>query len=290
MGETKESAVNRLFTDYHDHYGRTTLYKADLTQTMMGHFDNENPNLFDGIAGLLIALNKLPVSKYFVHGARGLAAVLVHDDEGYEVKGLYGRHPQQYTTYNTVSHDEYNGITYKCAVIQEFRKSVMNDIVEYGKDHNWCFVDTSPKAKPLNSIFKSPFSFFQALTALISGNRDGNQALYQLSHIRQPDEIAFYKIVSTKYKPSLFELLFLAVGLILTSRKPKGNTSGKIMAWGKLRSMELVHFSHPITDYAKKIFFKNLTNMYGEEYLSELFKIYYKDQNHPFHVLVRGLR
>jgi len=284
--ETKQQAADRLFNHYRDWFGRTTLYKADIEQTGLGKFDNENPNLFDGLTGILLAVNHLPLERYAKWGQASLQNVLVYDDLDFAIQGLYGRHPQQFTTTNTVSRDEYNGIAYKCSVIQPLRDTVMNDIIQYGERYKWCFADTHPRYEV--NLF-NPVTMFKLINAALNKDRT-NQDAYVLSHVTQPDEMGFYKIISSKHEPTLFELLFAAVSFYLTSKKEKEDTSGKIMAWAKFKAMHLVGFKHPLITFSEKLFVKNMKKMYGENYVHELFKIYYKDVNHPFHTLTYGLQ
>ena len=108
---------------------------------------------------------------------------------------------------------------------------------------------------------------------------------------RQPKEVALYRIAA-KQEPGLFGILNMSIALWLTSRKPKEQTSGKLMAWYKIKAIELTGFKSKIWDFFKKRFDKKMQVMYNNEcYIEDLYKIYYKaNPEHPFHALVEGLK
>lgn len=285
---SKEHATITLLNNYTNKNGHVTLKPANLSDPSNGRYDSENPNLFTGEACILFKLNNIQMNNIISNTARSISAVMVLDSEGREIKGLFSRQPDSYKSNNPVSHDEYSGLNYSFACISQFRSSLAADIVEYGKKYNYCYDDTNPRVRP--SLY-NPVLWFQAYMVASGRKQRKHYKLFNTAtHWRQPDEVGFYKIMSEKHNPSIFELLFIALSLFLSVRKPKGSTSGKLINWYKLKALEIIGYSNFIVDLGAKYFYNRLRKDYGEEYVEELHRIYFKDKNHPFHTLCKGLK
>ena len=253
---TKSEAVERLFNEYTDAYGRTTLYPAKDSDPENGIYDSENQGLWTGEAGILLRLNYESMIKYDSNYGKMLRSVYVGD------VGLYSRHPAPFwqNDHHNVSKDEYRGFAYGAAAVGW--QVVMIDIISYGESNSWFFVDDDPHG---------------------GFNKD------HLGAFRLPTDRALYKIVAGQ-KPSIVELLFLGGSALLNSRKPAGDTSSKIMSWFAFKSAEIVGFESKILNFFKKRFDKNLKKCYNtDNYMEEVFKIYFPE-DHPFQVLIKGLK
>jgi len=191
---------------------------------------------------------------------------------------------------NTVSHDGYAGIMFAVAALglDNDLKYIAEEIVEYGREHNWCYLDTHPNMKPLSLFWRNPKHWWELVKVLRSENpkeeRKKYPVIYGMSHRRQPEDVTFYKIIAGE-KPSFFGLLVFALSVVFSSTKPHGNTGGKLISLHKLYALRMVGFSHWLIDAAEEEFTKNLVDMYGVHFIKELQKIYYRDPNHPFHIL-----
>jgi hypothetical protein len=138
----------------------------------------------------------------------------------------------------------------------------MSDIVGYGEDNSWFYVDDDPY---------------------------GGVNLDHMGAYRLPTDRALLKIVAGQ-DPSLLEVLSFGVSAWLNSRKPEGDTSSKLMSWFGFKAIEYSGYKSRILTFLKKRFDKNLKKQYNrDDYVSELINIYYQDQNHPFHALSKGL-
>jgi hypothetical protein len=111
-----------------------------------------------------------------------------------------------------------------------------------------------------------------------------------LTHRRLPDEIAYYKMISNKHKSNFLEGLAFGLSLFFSVRKPKGSTSGKIINWNKICSLELIGYNKWYITPFVKYFRKRLKKDYGEDYVNAMYCIYYTDGAHPFRELTKGLK
>jgi hypothetical protein len=134
---------------------------------------------------------------------------------------------------NKVSHDEYNGIAFMATVAPPLIGPHLEECIEYGKKHHWQFNDIVPNSDFFNkknwdsieTIIRT-FKKIKAYLADLKANPDNTNAVdYRhdgdigaLSTIRQPRDIAFYYIAVGK-NPSLFGVLWLAISIILSTRR-----------------------------------------------------------------------
>jgi hypothetical protein len=83
----------------------------------------------------------------------------------------------------------------------------------------------------------------------------------------------------------LLFLPFFLINYIISMSKPRENTSSKILYLVKLYPLT----NEKIYGTIYKNYLKRLEKQYGAKYFEELFKIYFKDENHPINVLARQL-
>jgi len=189
---------------------------------------------------------------------------------GFKVAGLYHRHGPPYPTgpeHHGVSHDEMNGIAIQSKL---FGLHVAEEIVKYGKKHGWAFIDERPYTHPIKNIF-----------SIEKGKR-----LFMLGRIRQPRDRAFYKMCNNE-RPSIVGYLHLLLTAWITSRKPKADTSGKILAFTRFQALK---GKYKMFDFMYKIFRKNLIKTHGENFLEDILKIYFRHSTHPFHEMAKQCR
>ena len=267
MTSIKKQAVSRLFNEYTDFYGRITLNPAKDSNPRIGVYDSENQGLWTGEAGVLLKLNGFEeelIGTYKSNFNKAMKAVQVQssDFDNINTLGLYSRHPRPFylNEHHNVSKDEYRGFAYGFAVLGNSGK--MNRIIKYAKSNSWFFVDDDPR---------------------------GGINLKHLGAYRLPTDRGLYKIVAGQ-EPSVIELLFIGISALLNSRKPKQDTSSKLMSWFAFNAIEIVGYKSKILSFFKKRFDKNMKVCYNSDtYMEEVAKIYFQP-DHPFHVLFKGLK
>ncbi len=251
MSAIVEYAIRKYFNEYTDEYGRACLYKRDKAKR--DNFDNENPHLFTGEAMLLLRMHGRLDCTY---EKQQWATTTISQVQ----PGLFGRQRVGQNFGNTVSRDEYNGLCYQaaaCESAQYFR--LVNDIIAYGEQNKNTYDDGKPN---------SGFNF---------------------RYWRQPKDTCFYKIISDTHKPSTFEKVYLALANILSAILNKKSVSGRLMAFYRMSAIRLVNHDSVIINSSYSFFNWYSKRKYGEDYLAKWHTTYFKDLNHPFHILVKHL-
>lgn len=80
---------------------------------------------------------------------------------------------------------------------------------------------------------------------------------------------------------------FLLIHSMISCSSPKEETSGKLLTICRLY---LWSEKSMVYKFIWNIVKKQLKKMYGDEYLSEICNIYFKNPDHPIHNMVRGLK
>lgn len=248
----KLNAFKDLQEKYTDRYGRVTLYPS-----VNGESDNENPNLFTGEGAMLAKLNGLVTPEYQETVYNSIKTVEI-------ITGLHSRQPNSPMDRHLISFDEHNGIMFSSVMLEN--RSLPLEIVQYGEKHDWIYIDNAPGAKLID-----------------------NPALYA-SHIRQPRDRAFYKICAHQ-EVSFFEIAYMSIALYLSGGNTKEETSGKIMSWFRIKTLETLGWDHWMWRWARNKFENKLKVLYNNEYyMEDVMAIYFRDPNHPFHTLIKGLK
>lgn len=261
----------------------------------------DNPHLFNGEALLLLSLlGRLEKSDIdFVH--QSLLETEV-------VPGLFSRHPKSFQKeyaipWHSVSHDEYNGICFMTAASPEFFRNTAIDITLYGKRYNWQYCDLYPNSEFFHYFFDNPITVIKEVRAYLADMKanpqDTNsvdlrhsQNIVALTQIRQPRDVAFYKIAAG-LTPSLFQTINLALATIFTSTgDPKEGRGGtKLMAWFRMVAIRRLNGESFLLKIAHKLFEYILTKKLGTDYPYKLISMYF-DRNdnglrHPMIMLVK---
>ena len=270
--EDNEKAVSRMRGDnstksYLDEYGRIEL--GLRTKSKRGRFSHENPKTFQGYMDIVLDhAGKFTDSRKQIT----LDAIKMTEVE----PGLFGRQVPGQNFGNTVSHDEYNGICYTASVVPELRETVCNEIVEYGMKHGKFGL-----LGPYNDE-KPGLTLVECLK-----NKEHRK---DLAFVRQPRDSAFYKIMSTKYEASWFELLFMAISSIITAHRPAfhRDCGTKLIMFFRILAIEKVTnkwYLRLLHVYIRR----KLAKTYGSQYLAKMLRAYFKDSHHPIHTLSKGL-
>jgi hypothetical protein len=278
-------AVSKEHLDqYTDCLGRTTLLPSNIPNCLNKDYDSNNAILWSGEMAILL--------KDF-HGE-------VPEDVKNQLKkflpshfvktGLLSRHPEPYRYLDTmrpISFDEYTGVAFMASVIPELSK-FMDDTVEYGIKNNWQFWDvpTYENGKSLKTLFslkalKQWVPYLQEESLRKSTIKYPElYPLFATHHIHQQ---AFYKMMSSKYKPSLFEELYFAVASYFA--EDKHSWSSLNMWIFRYKAIEYKKYDSKIISYMKERFEKKMLKRFGMFYETLVFQQFYEDYNHPFHLI-----
>lgn len=300
----KKEAIDTLLNKYTDVYGRTTLYLAEKSDPKNGKYDSGNPHLFTGIATYLVFATTndgVLCCRQAKNFHRSIKSTIVQ-------KGLFSRHPDPYRfteAHDPISLDEYYGLCYSTAIIPRalyIGYNLANDIVEYGQKNSWVFDDKNPgKVKLSLNIFSTLSTLFKVIvtafkTKKYGGSKeidkiiDSDVNLRYLSRIRLPKDRFLPKALSSLTKPSLLEKLFIFFGIFSTMRKSNTRVDGKIMDFFQFLVLKHINYDSFLVNRAAKLFNSKMIEQYGENYPEVIFKIYFKDENHPFHTLIKGIK
>jgi hypothetical protein len=290
---SKKNAAERLYAHWTDKDGRTNIYNAN-PNSRSTKSDNHNANLFTGEAAILLRLANVMEKKHADDIKRALEGVKIEP-------GLFTRHPdgsQANADYDVVSHDEYNGIMYMIAALPELAHEA-DAIVEYGQKYNWQFIDGDPGKDGFKALVKNPIRSIKAIVNIYKAwKSDNKQKLNEarwaageisyLSYIRVPRDRAFYKIMAPSYKPSTFELLWLALSIFFMARKPKEEFSGRCMAMFRFLAIDMVGYQSKILNLAHGYMLGKFLQDYGQDFFEVILVNYFKNKTHPFHELAKG--
>jgi len=253
LSKEAEQAVKDYFDYYSDEYMRLSLMPR-LASKLKG-YDNENPHLFTGMFATLMAT-------LGVYDEQFMYQLDVNMQEAMVVEGLYGRqsvglngypknHPQ-HGEFNTVSHDEYNGIIMQSIYIM--RKDLIDDVVDYGKQNKYCYDDSEP--------YK-----------------------FNMRYMRQPRDTYFYKSCSELYAPSTLEKVWFLASTFLTSRSKGVRVDGELMLFYKFLTFRLAGYSSRTVSMAENYYTKKMVERFGTDWVVALHQLYFKANKHPIHVL-----
>lgn len=296
---SKIEAKQSLLNNYLDEYGRVKTSLGIGQNSLEMRYENNNMLLFSGEALILLKKNNLLDYKSI---STILAGIFKCEHEVFQ--GLYSRHPMPYRIsphLDIISHDEYNGVMYAVAACPQFTVAA-DDILDYEKKYG-SFCDLYPGISFSSAFKKKPLTTIKNVIKLIKMLKNKEDYRFKvgeaeiLTYKRQPRDRAFYKIISEKYKPSLFEIIFMCMSTLSTLKKPVDHVrgSGRLMAIYRMWSIEekgLTNKLHcAIINLTNKLFRKGLKKQYGENYIEALHTMYFNlDKNHPFHELCKGLK
>lgn len=294
----KPYEADRLRTSYRDEYKRVTLSPARHFNSKEMRYENNNMLLFSGEAALLLKKNNLLIDSDFEDFVEGFKSCEI-------APGLYQRHPLPYgephplVKRDVISHDEYNGVMYACAVFPEMRDTLAVDVCNYGDKYGQEFNDNYPNTSYYRELVKSPIktlkNTFKMFKMMYRGEeyRDQVGIAENLTYKRQLRDTCLYRIMSSNDSPGLIETLYRALSVVLSTRKPvdyKSN-SGRMMMLYSMWAIEEVGHKSKILALAHKYFRKKCKEQFGENYVEELHRRYFKrDKEHPFHGLCIGLK
>ena len=287
----------RLLDNYRDEFKRVTLSPALFFNSKEGIYENNNMLLFTGEAALLAKKQGLCLDSDFEDYVDAFKSCEL-------MAGLYQRHPLPYPDVkgierDVISHDEYNGVMYACAVFPEFRDTFAVDVCEYGIRNNWEYNDAYPDrnySDELRNNFSETVDHTFNLISMISNKKDyrGKVGIAEnLTQKRQLRDVCFYKIMSSKHSPSLLEKLYLAGSIVMSTKQEVGHkhNSGRMLALYRMWAIEEVGETSILLKLAHKYFRKKCKDQFGDNYVEELHKGYFKrDGDHPFHELCKGLK
>lgn len=285
------------FNDYVDSNGRYTLHPVSESKELGRVYESQNQHLWTGEAHIFRYLNN-EIGWNTYHASHRKTADEYNNfidimKKTRMFKGLYTRHvsPFKYVEskhFDSMSFDEHNGIAFSAAVFKRYDE--LDDIIEYGDKNSWCVYEKQPHYSPMRDLWRNPskikpflINLYDVIKASVSTKFRGSKAVDQiifknevttgLSRCRLPKDVAYLKLLSPSYKPSLIGLLHLIVTSFHTINKDK--PSGRIMLYFKLKSFEIIGYNPWWVKKLRKRFNSKI-NIRAE------FKRFYP-VNHPFH-------
>ena len=287
------SSFERLRRDYLDKYGRVTFLPAASSDGDK-KWDSLNQHLWTGVAELmyrsLFGLNFTPKYSDNLHM--------------FENKGVLSRHPFPYWTmpldfkeaqrmgyshgYDPVSLDEYLGYSFT-GYVKEY-------IYDKAIENGWLLYDKDPSIK-LRDVLKlgliKEIAYIVCIaikTKDFGGSNELDEYIYKtkyfkyLSRVIQPKDRYIIKIAHNK-KPSLLDKLHFDLSIKDTLKKGTDKLSGKLLLFYKIMFLNQKGFD--VHKLAKQ-YHDRMTELFGEDYLENIFFNYCDDKKHPFIEIVRG--
>lgn len=267
---------------YHDCIGRTTLFPAMHEACLNQDYDTNNAVLWSGeTAILLYEIYGYVPTEFKVNFIKSIQSQFI-------TPGLLSRHPEPYRfkeDMRPVSFDEFHGVAFLAAVIPEFRKN-MDEIVEHGENNYWQYWDVPKyeKGKSWWSIvswkgIKELYNYIQEDSLRKSTIK--YPELYPIFATHHFHQRAFYKMLSTKYKPSAFEELYFAVSGLLAAHKD--NYSSLSMWIFRWKALEHAGYHSKVLSWVRSYYNNKLHERFGSKYEQIVFANFYEDKEHPFH-------
>jgi len=287
MENFKIEAKTRLLNRFIDKRGRVQESPR---------YPTGNPHLYTGEAAILLYMNGLLTDVDMLRFSKGYAACRA-------VPGLFSRHPDPWRFsehYDVVSHDEYNGLIFSSAATLSIGKpqyEVATEICDYGSKNYFQFLDKYPGANFFNKFFKNPIKAFKTVKKMFKVDEKGREAFdpdYQaLPYQRQPRDIAFYKMISPRYKAGFFSLLYFCLANIISTYKKKEYARGtsKILAIFRHEALRISGNDNFLTKLTRKIIYRKLRKLHGDEFLHYYMVLHFNaEPDHPFHDLSKGIK
>lgn len=282
LAVAKNNALDSHIKEYRDCLNRVTLRPANNEECLKQNYDSNNAILWSGEMAILMkeTLGYVPGE----YKQELINSITKH----FSSPGLLSRHPEPYRLLpdaKPISFDEYHGLAFLASVIPEFRKT-MDEVVEYGEKNYWQFWDIpgQEQGKPLWQLLtlKNLKDFYYYLQEenlrKATLKYPAWSALFATHHIHQQ---AMYKMLSTKYKPSLFEELYFAATAYFA--KDKDNYSSLSMWIFRFKALDQINYKSKIVSWVKKLYLNHLEERFGKDYELVVFSRFYEDENHPFH-------
>lgn len=235
--------------------------------------DNENPSLFTGEYIFLVkelGLMKGEVKEDIESWAQELHnSIKIRNIHGEVVNGLYNRRPGEFGRH--FSRDEQIGLTLIDSATNGKMKICLG-LREYGTQNQWRFDNRTFEGR-------------------IGRNHDGSPSSVEenlVISLRQPEFIEYIRMCSGRRANGLGQWSMIS-SLLVTASRERGKTSGKIMAVLRLEAIK-DKMSRDLKR-ARILFYNRLRNQYqSDNFLYEMFKIYFKNPHHPVTTLAQKLR
>lgn len=276
--------------EYLDKFGR-----MDLTPVNGGEPSTNNNLLYSGELAILM---KLVNDKKPQFSASGFIALKEAVLKSRVAPGLYSRHPEPYRLNlpkqgRPTSFDEITGASF---VFGLTNTKLAEEIVQHGELNYWqyCDVPKFEKGKPLSSmfskgLFKDLVSYYkEAKSYEKDGFRKASQnypRFYPLFFQHSHSSRIIYR-TAVGYSPTFANSFFSALALLVASLK-KDNVSTRVLWFFRLKHLEIHNQKPLLVKLAEKLYNRSNKKMFGN--IKELFRLYYKDANHPFHKLIEEI-
>jgi hypothetical protein len=292
-------ALKKLIKTYLDKYGR-----MDLKPVNGGEPSTNNQLLYTGeLAILMFAYNKhfkfADEKDVFTQSDFDglMEGILVSKVPNYP--GLFARHPDPYRLGlplkgRPTSFDEILGAAFVAGLSAP---QVAEAIVRHGERFDWqyCDVPSFEQGGEISRLFLNPVRTFAELKDYIKAantyEKDGFRKAAQNFDWFYPLFFSHSSSSRLIYKAAAgidygFWLGLSVLPSIIVASIKSDNISTKVLWYFRLKFLETIGRESFGTRLAKRIYKWSETKRYGKDFEKELFKLYYKDVNHPFHQMI----
>jgi hypothetical protein len=292
-------ALKKLIKTYLDRYGR-----MDLKPVNGGEPSTNNQLLYTGeLAILMFAYNKHfkfadDKDVFTQFDFEGLMSGIL-DSKVPNYHGLFARHPDPYRLGlplrgRPTSFDEILGVAFVAGLSAP---QVAEAIVRHGEKFDWQYCDVpgfeqgGSTSKFILHPIKTATELYKYLKEAFTYEKDGLRKasqkytwFYPLFFSHSGSSRLVYHAASGS-DLGLGDQLSLLLSVAVASIK-SDNISTKVLWYFRLKFLEVTGRETRITELAKRLFKSKESKRYGADFEKELFKLYYKDANHPFHQMI----
>lgn len=239
-------------TKWMDKYGRITVFnEASFSDPEDNRHDNSNPNIFTAYYWFIIYMLGELQERDHIKIMNAITVVETKRSDDSSIEGLYNRHPRTVNDVeldDVVSHDEYTGIVSMAYMVKAFH--VVKGILNYGMKTGYTYNNHKP-------------------------------FVYDFDYTRQGSLIAYYQFMAGGM-PALWNIIWFVVAAGISFCKPLFYTTGKLMTWMKL---SLTKDKHILCKYTYQLMDFKFRSDYGDNYMTEIFRIYFHNKECPLHRL-----
>lgn len=217
--------------------------------------------------------------------------------------GLFARHPDPYRLGlplrgRPTSFDEILGAAFVAGLAAP---QVAEAIVRHGERFDWQYCDVpsfeqgGSKSQFILHPVKTATELVKYIKEARSYEKDGFRKasqkytwFYPLSFSHNASNRIIYKAAaggSLGSGDQVGAVLAAAVAALKSD-----NISTKVLWYFRFKFLEMTGRETTLTKLAKRFYKHKETKRYGKDFEKELFKLYYKDANHPFHKMIEYAR
>ena len=269
---------DKISNKYTDINGFLTYHTKNQSDPYKGIWDGTNPHLWTGQLNILLRLKgcyfNVNDSSYLNHQIYNFNTTI----NSTSIRGgLNTRHAPwelylMSDEYDSISLDEHDGICFSDAALDTSRSL---ELLAYGENNNWAFVEKEPNVNPYPKTIKEYINIFKGLYEIIKfaiktkdydGSGEMDQIIFKypeivrLTRIRVGKDRAFIRLINGK-KPGLLSYIHLIMSLYFSARGNK--SSGHNRSFYRFAALGLRGVKGYWITKAFKYFDKKMIEKYG---------------------------